>query len=82
MIASSVMIASMFSLAAIGLFPRLVPASNDLALSLTIYNASSTPLTLQTMLIIAAIGVPIVLVYTIFVYRVFKGKTQLSKESY
>jgi cytochrome bd ubiquinol oxidase subunit II len=82
MISSSLMIASMFTIAAISLFPRLVPASNDLALSLTIYNASSTPLTLKTMLIIALIGMPIVIGYTIFIYRVFKGKVELNKESY
>ena len=82
MISSSLMIASMTTIAAVSLFPRLVPASNDLALSLTIYNASSTPLTLKTMLIIALIGVPIVIGYTVFIYRVFKGKVELTKESY
>lgn len=82
MVSSSVMIASMFTVAAVSLFPRLVPASNDLSLSLTIYNASSTPLTLYTMLIIALIGMPIVIGYTIFIYRVFKGKVELTKESY
>ena len=34
------------------------------------------------MLIIALIGVPIVLGYTIFVYRIFKGKVVLGKDSY
>jgi cytochrome bd ubiquinol oxidase subunit II len=82
MVSSSIMIASMFALAAVSLFPKLVPASNDLALSLTIYNSSSTPLTLETMLIIALIGMPIVIGYTIFIYRIFKGKVELTKESY
>ncbi len=82
MVSSSLMIISMFSLAAVSLFPRLVPASNDLGLSLTIYNASSTPLTLKTMLIIALIGMPVVIGYTIFIYKVFKGKVELTKESY
>ena len=82
MLSSSLMIISMFTISAIGLFPKLVPASNDLNLSLTIYNASSTPLTLKTMLIIALIGMPLVIGYTTFIYRVFKGKVQLTKESY
>lgn len=82
MISSSVMILSMFLLSAISLFPRLVPASNDLSLSLTIYNASSTQLTLKTMLIIALIGMPLVIGYTTYIYRVFKGKVELTKESY
>lgn len=82
LISSSLLILSMIGLFAISLFPRLVPSSIDLANSLTIYNASSTERTLFTMLIIALIGVPIVLVYTFFVYRVFKGKVVITKNSY
>ena len=81
-IASSVTIASMILLTALSLFPRLLPSSWNLDYSLTIYNASSTPRTLWTMLIIALIGVPIVLIYTIWVYRIFKGKVVLNKDSY
>jgi len=57
-------------------FPNLVNASNDSALSLTIHNASSSELTLTVMLIIALVGMPIVIGYTLYVYRVFKGKVQ------
>jgi cytochrome d ubiquinol oxidase subunit II len=81
-ILSSLMIASMIGLAAISLFPRLVPSAIDLANSLTIYNSSSTERTLFTMLVIALIGMPIVIGYTIFIYRVFKGKVIITKESY
>jgi cytochrome d ubiquinol oxidase subunit II len=81
-IASSILIAAMIGLAAVSLFPRLVPSNINLANSLTVYNASSTQRTLGTMLIIALIGMPIVIGYTVFVYRVFKGKVILSKESY
>ena len=81
-LSSSVMITSMIGLAAISLFPRLVPSSIDLAYSLTIYNASSSQRTLSTMLIIALIGMPIVIAYTFFIYRIFKGKVVLNKESY
>ena len=82
-LSSSVFIAGMIGLFAVSLFPRLVPSNVNLAnSSLTIYNASSTPRTLETMLIIALIGVPIVLVYTIFVYRVFKGKVVINQDSY
>ncbi len=81
-IASSVTIASMILLTALSLFPRLLPSSWNLNYSLTIYNASSTPRTLWTMLIIALIGVPIVLIYTIYVYRVFKGKVIINEDSY
>jgi cytochrome bd ubiquinol oxidase subunit II len=81
-IASSLVIACMTGLAAASLFPRLVPSSIDLAYSLTIYNASSTQPTLQTMLIIALIGMPFVIGYTAFIYNVFKGKVVLTKDSY
>jgi len=57
-------------------FPNLVKASNEPSLSLTIYNASSSELTLKVMLIIALIGMPMVIGYTIYLYRVFKGKAQ------
>ncbi len=72
--ASSATIACMILVAAVSAFPVLVPSSIDLANSLTAYNASSSKLTLTVMLIIALIGVPIVLGYTIFVYRQFRGK--------
>jgi cytochrome bd ubiquinol oxidase subunit II len=81
-LASSIMIASMIGLSALSLFPRLVPSITDLNNSLTIYNASSSQATLSTMLVIALIGVPIVLVYTIVIYRVFKGKVVVTEESY
>ena len=58
-------------------FPNLVNASNDPSLSLTIYNASSSELTLKVMLIIALIGMPIVIGYTIYLYKVFKGKVHI-----
>jgi cytochrome bd ubiquinol oxidase subunit II len=64
----------MISLAGLSLFPRLVPARPDLGNSLTIHNAASTPRTLQVMLIIALIGMPLVLAYTVFIYRTFRGK--------
>ncbi len=80
--ASSLVIASIIGLSAVSLFPRVVPSKTDLAYSLTIYNASSSQYTLQVMLIIALIGVPLVLGYTIFIYRVFKGKVVLGKDSY
>ena len=54
-------------------YPNLVRAT-DPALSLTIANASSSALTLKVMLLIALVGMPLVVGYTVFAYRVFKGK--------
>ena len=55
-------------------FPAMVKASNDAKFTLTIYNSSSSELTLQIMLLIVLIGMPLVLGYTIYVYKIFKGK--------
>lgn len=54
-----------------GLFPRVMVSSLNEAWSLTIYNASSSPYTLRTMAIVAAIFIPIVLLYQAWTYRVF-----------
>jgi cytochrome d ubiquinol oxidase subunit II len=59
---------------AFSVFPNFVVSTIDQAYSLTIQNACSSNKTLLIMLIIAGVGVPIMLAYTIFVYRVFKGK--------
>ena len=80
-IASSLAIATEILTIAAGLFPNLVIAK-DPAQSLTIYNASSSNLTLTVMLIIALIGVPIVLVYTVYVYYVFRGKAKPERQGY
>jgi cytochrome bd ubiquinol oxidase subunit II len=79
---SSLIIAMMLGQMSLSLYPRLVPSSRSLLHSLTIYNASSSPLTLQTMLVIALIGVPIVIAYSILIHHVFRGKVELTKESY
>jgi cytochrome bd ubiquinol oxidase subunit II len=79
---SSLLITAMLGQMALSLFPRLVPSSIDLAYSLTVYNASSSPMTLKTMLIIALIGVPIVIAYSAFIHYVFRGKVEITEESY
>ena len=79
---SSFIIAAMLGQMALSLYPRLVPSSIDLQFSLTIYNSSSSPLTLHTMLIIAIVGVPLVIAYSIFIHYVFRGKVEITEESY
>ena len=69
---SSLSFIGLWGMAGSYLFPNLVVAINP-ANSITIANSSSQ-LTLTVMLIIALIGMPIVIGYTTFVYRVFKGK--------
>lgn len=64
------------------MFPNIVPASNDPSLSLTIYNASASQNTLTAMLLLAVIGMPIVLLYTWFVYKTFWGKVDTDSAGY
>ncbi len=81
-ISSSVTITGLIGITATGMYPTIVPALDNSMNSLTITNASSTALSLTTMLIITLIGMPIVLGYTIFIYRIFKGKVELVDEDY
>lgn len=57
-----------------GLFPFLLPSSSAPSASLTVWDASSSRLTLWIMLLATAVFMPIVLAYTSWVYRVLKGK--------
>jgi cytochrome d ubiquinol oxidase subunit II len=56
------------------LFPDVMPASNDVANSLTIENASSTPYTLQVMSWTALIAMPVILLYQGWTYWVFRKR--------
>ena len=57
-----------------GLFPNVMPSSIDTAYSLTVYNASSSQLTLQVMSIVALFFVPVVLAYQGWSYYVFSKR--------
>jgi len=59
--------------AGLALFPFLLPSSSEPSASLTVWDASSSKLTLAVMLGAVAIFLPIILLYTGFVYRVLRG---------
>lgn len=56
------------------MFPFILPSSIDPASSLTVWDSSSSHLTLFIMLVATAILLPIVLLYTAWVYKVLWGK--------
>lgn len=58
----------------IGLYPVMFPSSINPEYSLTIENASSSPLTLKIMLIVVILFMPVVIGYQIWAYNLFKGK--------
>lgn len=79
--------AGMITSVGMSMFPFIVPSSTDPRSSLTVWDASSSHLTLFTMLVAAVFFIPIILAYTAFVYRTLRGKVDLkallgSKESY
>jgi cytochrome bd ubiquinol oxidase subunit II len=81
-VSSSLTILALVFLFSFSLFPNLVVSSSSHAFSLTVYNAASSQKTLGIMAIIALIGMPFVLAYTIFVYWTFRGKVRISEHSY
>ncbi len=74
--------ALLMALFGIGMYPNMIYSSPVAEHSLTIYNAASSTKTLTIMLIIAAIGMPIVGAYTFSIYWIFRGKVKLDAHSY
>jgi len=80
--ASAGVIALLILSVAVGLYPNLLLSTINPTYNLTAFNAASEANTLTVTLIIAAIGIPLVLLYTAGVYYFFKGKVKLERESY
>jgi cytochrome bd ubiquinol oxidase subunit II len=59
--------------AGLALFPFLLPSSTNPDMSLTVWDASSSKLTLAIMLVCTAIFLPIILAYTGWAYKVLRG---------
>ena len=74
-IASGAAIAGIILTVGFAIFPFLLPSSSQPTSSLTVWDASSSHLTLWIMLLATAVFLPIILAYTTWVYRVLKGKT-------
>ncbi|MEW6167259.1 MAG: cytochrome d ubiquinol oxidase subunit II [Pseudomonadota bacterium] len=77
-IAGAMACAGVILTAGFGLFPFLMPSSTDPASSLTVWDASSSQLTLFIMLIATLVFLPLVLAYTAWVFRVLRGKISLA----
>jgi cytochrome d ubiquinol oxidase subunit II len=81
-LSSTATIVCMVLLFGMALFPNLVTASNDPALSWTIVNAASSEKTMKIGLLIVAIGMPFILAYTSVIYWTFRGKVVLDEHAY
>ena len=78
-IASALSIAGIIFTVGFAAFPFLLPSISQPASSLTVWDASSSHLTLWIMLICTIIFLPLILAYTTWVYRVLKGKTTVAE---
>jgi cytochrome bd ubiquinol oxidase subunit II len=67
---------------AIGLYPNILISSVDNAYSLTIANSSASQKSLEIILTFVLIGAPLVLLYTLFLFKTFRGKVVLDDMSY
>jgi cytochrome d ubiquinol oxidase subunit II len=72
-VTSAIGILGIISTAGVSMFPFLLPSDIMPSASLTVWDATSSQLTLFVMLVATLIFLPIVLAYTGFVFRVLKG---------
>ncbi|WP_027013962.1 cytochrome d ubiquinol oxidase subunit II [Comamonas composti] len=74
LLASGLGIAGIILSVGASMFPFILPSSLDPQFSLTVWDSSSSHLTLFIMLVCALIFVPIILAYTSWVYSILRGK--------
>lgn len=81
-LSSAVAIGLLLIIVAVELYPNMLMSTLNPEYNLTVYNSSASQKSLGIMLTFAAIGVPLVGVYTTFVFWTFKGKVKLGEASY
>ncbi len=75
---SSLSALGIISTVGLSMFPFILPSSLDPRSSLTVWNASSSHLTLFVMLLMTVVFLPLVLAYTAFVYKVLWGRSSVA----
>lgn len=81
-ISSTGVISALLVIGAVGLYPTMLYSTIDPEYSLTLFNASASEKSLGYMLTIAMIAVPLVAIYTGFVFWTFRGKVKIDEYSY
>lgn len=74
LLASTLSIVGIVLSVGVSMFPFLLPSSIDPRFSLTVWDSSSSHLTLFIMLVSTVIFLPIIVAYTSWVYSVLRGK--------
>jgi cytochrome d ubiquinol oxidase subunit II len=72
---SSLSATGIISTVGLSMFPFIMPSSIDPKSSLTVFNASSSHLTLFIMLVVTVVFLPLVLVYTGWAFKVMWGRS-------
>ena len=73
-VSSALVPTGVIATAGLSLFPFLMPSTTDPDMSLTVWDASSSKLTLEIMLVCVCIFLPIILAYTGWAYKVLRGR--------
>jgi cytochrome bd quinol oxidase subunit 2 apoprotein (EC 1.10.3.-) len=76
---SSLAVAGTIASAGFALFPFLMPSSVDPRSSLTVWDASSSEGTLFLMMCLVAVFLPIIILYTTWVFRIMRGRVSLEQ---
>ena len=74
LLSSGLAIACIILTVGAAMFPMILPSSVDPRFSLTVWDSSSSHVTLFIMLVCALIFMPIILAYTSWVYHILRGK--------
>ncbi|MDR6288188.1 cytochrome d ubiquinol oxidase subunit II [Inquilinus ginsengisoli] len=78
LLASALGVAGVIATAGLSVFPFLLPSSLNPNASLTVWDASSSRLTLAIMLGATVVFLPLIITYTAWVYRVLRGRVTLA----
>jgi cytochrome bd ubiquinol oxidase subunit II len=73
-ICTGLMVTGVILTAGFSMFPFIMPSSLDPRSSLTVWDSTSSKLTLEVMLGAVIVFLPLILLYTTWVYRVMRGK--------
>jgi len=77
-ITSGLCVASIIGTAGVSLFPFILPSASTPSDSLIVWDTSSSLLTLQIMLFATAIFLPLIIIYTSWVYYMLRGPVTLA----
>jgi cytochrome d ubiquinol oxidase subunit II len=76
-VCSGISVIGIIGTVGVSMFPFILPSSSDYTASLLVWDASSTELTLLIMLASVIVFMPLIMLYTAWVYRALSGKVNV-----